>query len=317
MNFIIDPISNNKFNIFSNKGQKLLKSFIKQYQTGGSNIEKYPIYCDEDETNCAWNAEQNEKLYNILNQETLEYKKYAEFTKTLNKYIKQNKDDKSCYNYRCSVIISYTKPIILPGGRIYNMNGMYNHHFSILQCNDDIKLCDGWENIHPMICRYADIDGILKWINNLQKKLKEIFETNKIHDFKNLFGEEGLFEDKYPVFNKQNFQIKHEDEKIDNPEWTNDNIQLLDPKYKFKITISKLKQPQAPAAAPAGSASEDSKNSEKSSKSADTPDDIAAAEATVLAVEKAEVDAAVMAADVATNDDSGGGGGGGGPSTSN
>ena len=38
MNFIIEPATGKKFNLFSKEGTKLLKKFIKVYQSGGSNL---------------------------------------------------------------------------------------------------------------------------------------------------------------------------------------------------------------------------------------------------------------------------------------
>ena len=47
MNFIIDPINNDKIKIYSNRGKQLLKTYIKIYQTGGaesdSDMENNPF----------------------------------------------------------------------------------------------------------------------------------------------------------------------------------------------------------------------------------------------------------------------------------
>ena len=47
MNFIIDPINNDKIKIYSNRGKQLLKTYIKIYQTGGaesdSDMENNPL----------------------------------------------------------------------------------------------------------------------------------------------------------------------------------------------------------------------------------------------------------------------------------
>ena len=72
MNFIIDPITNIKFSLFTNKGRKLLKLFILQYQNGGyfsclrphyffeQELDEYKYdvnYNKEDETiNCLGNT---------------------------------------------------------------------------------------------------------------------------------------------------------------------------------------------------------------------------------------------------------------------
>jgi hypothetical protein len=252
MKYIIDPITLQKHLCFSKNGVNTLKNYIKYYQSGGANfnINDLPIYCNPEETNCAENAEQNEELYNKRDYIISKYIRPTDFTDVLRKYINDNKDDKSCYNYRCAVKISYKKIIILQPNREYPMGAMYNHHFSILQCKKNIKLCDGWESIHPMVCRETDINGINNWIEHLRNKLSEIVETNHIKDFKNLFGEDGdlLFGEEYPRFIEEHFKIQSESGEIVNPEWTNDDISLkpteYDPKYKFEITISELTEPE-------------------------------------------------------------------------
>ena len=253
MKYIIDPITLQKHSCFSKNGVNTLKNYIKCYQSGGANIniDNLPIYCDPEETNCAENAEQNEKLYNKRDYIISKYSLPTDFTDVLRKYINGNKDDTSCYDYRCAVKISYKKIIILKPNREYPMGAMYNHHFSILQCGEDIKLCDGWESIHPMVCRETDINGINNWIEHLKNKLSEIVNTKYIKDFKNLFGEDSnlLFRDKYPEFIAGHFKIRNKDgDIVENPEWTNDDISLKTPKhlpkYNFEITISELTEPE-------------------------------------------------------------------------
>ena len=257
MKYIVDPITLQKHSCFSKNGINTLKNYIKYYQSGGANINinGFPIYRNSKETNCAENAEQNEKLYGKRDYIISKYRRPTDFTDVLRTYINYNKDDTSCYNYRCAVKISYKKIIQLRSNRKHLMSSMYNHHFSILQCGEDIKLCDGWEYIHPMVCRETDINGINNWITHLRVNLSDIVEKNHIKDFKNLFGENGdlLFGEEYPEFIKEHFKIQNEDGKIvENPEWTNDDISLKTtneqiehlPRYNFEITISELTQPE-------------------------------------------------------------------------
>jgi hypothetical protein len=249
MKYIIDPITLQKHSCFSKNGINTLKKYIKYYQSGGANVDinSLPLYCNPDETNCAENAEQNEELYNKRDYIISNYTHPTDFTNILQEYINDYKNDTSCYNYRCAVKISYKKIITLKPNREYLMNSMYNHHFSILQCGEYIKLCDGWRDIHSMVCRKTDINGINNWIKHLRDKLSEIVETNHIKDFKNLFGEDGklLFGEKYPGFIEEHFKIQNKE----NPEWKNDNVSLKTtehlPKYKFGITISELTEPES------------------------------------------------------------------------